>query len=68
MGDLGNLAADESGKAAYDRIDAHLTLEGPASIVGYGVIVHEKVDDLKSQPTGNAGGRVACGVVGVAKP
>ena len=41
---------------------------GDNSIVGYAVIVHEKADDLKTQPTGDAGGRVACGVVGVAKP
>jgi len=32
------------------------------------VIVHENEDDLKSQPVGNAGGRLACGVIGVAKP
>ena len=38
------------------------------SIIGRGVIVHEKADDLKSQPTGDAGGRVACGVIGIAKP
>ena len=44
-------------------LDAQLTLDGPHSIVGRAVIVHEKADDLKTQPTGNAGGRVACGVV-----
>ena len=38
------------------------------SIVGLAVIVHEKIDDLKTQPTGNAGSRLACGVIGVAKP
>ena len=39
------------------------------SILGRGVIVHEKADDLKTQqPPGNAGGRLAVGVVGVAKP
>ena len=45
-----------------------MKLLGPDSIVGRAVIVHEKVDDLKTQPTGNAGGRLACGVIGVAKP
>ncbi len=67
MGDLGNLTADAEGKAHYDRVDKHLALDGPYAIIGYGVIVHEKFDDLKTQPTGAAGGRVACGVVGVAK-
>jgi superoxide dismutase, Cu-Zn family len=66
-GDLGNITADESGYASYDRVDKHLRLDGEESIIGRAVIVHEKVDDLKTQPTGNAGGRVACGVIGVAK-
>ena len=63
VGDLGNLVADDSGKAHYEVVDRFLTLEGTNSIIGRSVIVHEKVDDLKSQPTGNAGGRVACGVI-----
>jgi Cu-Zn family superoxide dismutase len=39
--------------------------DGPTSIAGKGFIVHEKKDDFKTQPTGNAGGRVACGVITV---
>lgn len=67
-GDLGNLEADASGKAHLERTDKALKLSGDGSVIGYAVIVHEKEDDLKTQPTGNAGGRVACGVIGVAKP
>jgi Cu-Zn family superoxide dismutase len=66
-GDLGNLEADSAGKAHLELKDNMLKLSGENSILGRGVIVHEKVDDW-SQPTGNAGGRVACGVIGVAKP
>ncbi|HEX7518393.1 MAG TPA: superoxide dismutase family protein [Chthoniobacterales bacterium] len=66
-GDLGNLEADSSGKAHLELKDSMLKLSGENSILGHGVIVHEKVDDW-SQPTGNAGGRLACGVIGVAKP
>jgi Cu-Zn family superoxide dismutase len=41
-----------------------ITLDDQAiSIVGKGFIVHEKADDFTTQPTGNAGGRVACGVI-----
>ena len=67
-GDFGNLESDESGKAHYERIDTTISLVGADSIIGHAVIVHEKVDDLKTQPTGNAGVRVACGVIGVGKP
>ena len=66
-GDLGNLEADSTGKAHLELKDSMLKLSGENSILGRGVIVHEKVDDW-SQPTGNAGGRQACGVIGVAKP
>jgi Cu-Zn family superoxide dismutase len=67
VGDMGNLEADEYGKAHLELKSNLMKLSGDTSILGRGVIVHEKVDDW-SQPTGNAGGRVACGVVGVAKP
>lgn len=63
-GDLGNLTADAAGKATKTFTMHGITLdEGPTSIVGKGFIIHEKADDLKTQPTGNAGGRVACGVI-----
>jgi superoxide dismutase, Cu-Zn family len=67
VGDLGNLEADSAGKAHLDLKSNLLKFSGENSILGRGVIVHEKVDDW-SQPVGNAGGRVACGVIGVAKP
>ena len=67
MGDLGNIEADASGKAHLQVTDKTLQLSGANSIVGHAVIVHEKADDLKTQPTGDAGGRLACGVIGVAK-
>lgn len=67
VGDMGNLEADSSGKAHLELKSNMLKFSGETSILGRSVIVHEKVDDW-SQPVGNAGGRVACGVVGVAKP
>ncbi len=66
-GDLGNLTADASGHATLDFVDPTLRLDGPTSIIGRGVVVHADADDLKSQPVGNAGKRVATGVIGVAK-
>ena len=68
IGDLGNIEADKDGKAHLDYVDHMLTLEDVNSIIGRSVIVHEKEDDLKTQPTGAAGARLACGVIGVAKP
>jgi Cu-Zn family superoxide dismutase len=66
-GDMGNIEADKDGRARLDYIDHTMKLTGEDSILGHAVIVHEKEDDLKSQPTGNAGARVACGVIGIAK-
>jgi Cu-Zn family superoxide dismutase len=67
VGDMGNITADASGKAHYDRFLSLIAFEGARSVLGRAVIVHAKADDLKTQPTGDAGGRVACGVIGVAK-
>jgi Cu-Zn family superoxide dismutase len=66
-GDLGNIEAGADGSATIDYVDAGLGFTGAKSILGRGVIVHTNPDDFKTQPTGNAGGRVACGVVGIAK-
>jgi Cu-Zn family superoxide dismutase len=66
-GDMGNIAAGADGSGTLDYVDKQASFEGPNSVLGRGVIVHEKADDLKTQPTGNAGGRVACGVVGAVK-
>jgi Cu-Zn family superoxide dismutase len=60
--------ANASGNVTLDLDDTHITFHGAHSIIGRGLVVHEKADDLKTQPTGNAGGRLAVGVVGVAKP
>jgi Cu-Zn family superoxide dismutase len=63
-GDLPSLKADASG-----RVEVHLQLagvaigSGPADIVGRGLIVHADPDDYRTQPTGNAGARIACGVI-----
>jgi superoxide dismutase, Cu-Zn family len=67
-GDLGNIQADDQGKAHYELTVSNVTIMGPKNpIIGRGVIVHAKVDD-GSQPVGNAGGRIACGVIGIAQP
>lgn len=63
-GDLGNLTVDDGGNGTLSRSSALLTVTpGPNSVVGRAVILHEKRDDLVSQPTGDAGGRIACGVI-----
>jgi Cu-Zn family superoxide dismutase len=67
-GDLGNLVADANGHAMLDYVDKHLSFTGDDSFIGRGIIIHADPDDLKSQPTGNAGKRVAQAVIGVAKP
>jgi Cu-Zn family superoxide dismutase len=66
-GDLGNLQADAQGKATLDLTVDNITINGSKNpIVGYAVIVHEKMDD-GSQPVGNAGSRISCGAIGLAK-
>jgi len=63
-GDLPALKANKAGRANVQAdIDVITVTPGPASIIGRGLIVHAGPDDYKTQPTGNAGARVACGVI-----
>jgi len=63
-GDLPALRAGKDGRAKVDAmLDVITVAAGPASIVGRGLIVHADPDDYKTQPTGNAGARIACGVI-----
>jgi Cu-Zn family superoxide dismutase len=61
-GDLGNIEADVSGIVQLNQ-KAKLSLTGKDSIVGKSIVVHEGEDDLKTDPAGNSGKRVACGVI-----
>uniref|UniRef100_A0A141J8S5 Superoxide dismutase [Cu-Zn] n=1 Tax=Misgurnus anguillicaudatus TaxID=75329 RepID=A0A141J8S5_MISAN len=71
VGDLGNVEADPDGVAKINIKDNMLTLRGQYSIIGRTMVIHEKKDDLgkggneESLKTGNAGGRLACGVIGI---
>lgn len=63
-GDMPNLKADAKGRAeARFTLDVVTVADGKTSIVGRGLIVHVQPDDYKSQPVGNAGARMACGVI-----
>jgi len=72
-GDLGNVTAGADGVAKVELKDAQISLKGDNSIVGRTLVVHADPDDLGkgghelSKTTGNAGARVACGVIGLAK-
>ncbi|KAJ2531132.1 hypothetical protein EV175_007246 [Coemansia sp. RSA 1933] len=71
LGDLGNITVSESGSAVLDVTDSQVTLFGVHSVIGRTVVVHADEDDLGkgghelSATTGNAGGRLACGVIGI---
>lgn len=63
-GDLPALSADKGGRAKLDVVLGGLTVgPGATSVVGRGLIVHADPDDFKTQPTGNSGARIACGVI-----
>jgi len=62
-GDFGNLQADGSGKAHYEGTFDNISISGAKNpIVGHALIIHAKPDD-GSQPTGNAGARIGCGII-----
>ena len=69
VGDLGNITADDSGTANIKIVAERIDLVGERSIIGRSIVVHKDVDDLgkggdeESLKTGNAGDRLACGVI-----
>ena len=64
-GDLGELDADADGKASLEATIKDASLTGQYSILGRAIIIHEKGNDHTQPPIGAAGGRLACGVIGV---
>jgi Cu-Zn family superoxide dismutase len=62
-GDFGNLTVGADSTGRIELVTKDLTVgESPISVVGLSIIVHEKADDF-SQPVGNAGGRIGCGLI-----
>ncbi|CAG5011669.1 unnamed protein product [Parnassius apollo] len=74
VGDLGNIVFDENRVSTIDYVDGIISLTGQYPIIGRAVVLHAKADDFgrsshpDSKKTGNAGGRVACGVIGILDP
>ena len=73
MGDLGNIEAGKDGVGKIVLEDHLVQLSGEHSVIGRSFVVHAKPDDLgkggneESLKTGNAGARVACGVIGLSQ-
>jgi len=64
-GDLGNVEIGEGGSGKLEGTFQGLTVaDGPRSVVGRALVLHADPDDLKTQPSGNSGGRIGCGVIG----
>ena len=63
-GDFGNVTADGAGNVKTTFTTRSITVhDGPASVMSRSVVLHAQADDLTTQPSGNSGGRIACGVV-----
>ena len=70
MGDLGNIEVDKNGKVNCVIKAKNIKLQGKYSVIGRSIVIHQKEDDLgngndeESLKTGNAGKRIACGIIG----
>lgn len=64
-GDFGNIVFNDYGSATIHMMVRGISVskDKPDGIIGRAVLIHAQTDDLKTDPTGNAGGRVACGVI-----
>ena len=73
VGDFGNLTSDNKGRIMKSIKAKNVKLRGKYSVIGRSFVIHEGIDDLgkgntkESKITGNAGGRMACGIIGYAK-
>ena len=73
-GDLGNIEAGADGLGVYDRQDEEVMIYGEDTVIGRSMVCHAKQDDVgtggddESLKTGNAGARLACGVIGCSGP
>ena len=65
LGDIGNVALDATGKGSLEMETNLWTIGGDekSNILNRSVIVHSGIDDFTTQPTGNAGSRIGCGVI-----
>jgi superoxide dismutase, Cu-Zn family len=63
VGDLGNITADADGEAEVSLDDTEMQLTGPESVIGRALVVHAGQDDFETQPAGDSGARVGCGVI-----
>jgi Cu-Zn family superoxide dismutase len=67
-GDLGNLNVGADGTGVLEMTTSSLTIaDGPNAVAQRAIVVHEKTDDLQTQPTGSSGGRIGCGVIELSK-
>jgi Cu-Zn family superoxide dismutase len=66
-GDMANFTVKANGTAKVTNTDMHISMGSDNNSVfsngGTALMIHEKADDLKTDPTGNAGGRIACGTI-----
>ncbi|CAF3843574.1 unnamed protein product [Rotaria sp. Silwood1] len=62
-GDFGNIVADDYGVAKFSFIDYSISFKGKNSVIGRSAMIHDKEDDLKTDPSGNSGNRIGCGVI-----
>lgn len=62
-GDMPNIDSDTNGNANYRSTLSGISIDGEQSIIGRAVVVHRDPDDYKSQPAGNSGPRIGCGLI-----
>ncbi len=65
VGDMGNIPVGSDGLGELTYTDNIIKLNGKHSVVGHAVVLHAGEDDFESQPSGDAGSRIGCGIIGI---